>query len=120
MSCLSFVLFGSLLIGGCSKEPSSTQAPQQGDTASNSQLPAAPTQTQPAKPKYSRDELKNQVQGKTSDKIIEILGRPARTQEDGNSQWWYYHNLTYDKITGKADDDVQIVFQGGSVTDVTW
>lgn len=59
------------------------------------------------------------VLGKNNDQVLQLLGRPLRTQAiSGAGEFWYYGRLTYDPITGETDTAVQIVFQENSVKDV--
>jgi hypothetical protein len=70
--------------------------------------------------KYTRDEFKQLVLGKTRDELIGLLGKPNATQESGDLELWDYYSRTTDPTTGKTDQDAQVEFQNGRVENVTF
>jgi hypothetical protein len=70
--------------------------------------------------KYTRDEFKQLVLGKTRDEVIGLLGKPNATQESGDLELWNYYSRTTDPTTGKTDQDAQVEFQNGRVENVTF
>jgi outer membrane protein assembly factor BamE (lipoprotein component of BamABCDE complex) len=82
-------------------------------------FPSAPNE-QPQDTVYSRDEFTSQILGQTPDEVRELLGTPAKTSEDPDAEYWHYRHRTRDAITGRLDEDVQIVFRNGKVADITY
>lgn len=64
---------------------------------------------------YEREEFKAAVEGKSQDEVLKLLGKPDRTSDTGPDSDWDYQELTYDKLTGKKDTSVRIVFRRGVV-----
>lgn len=63
------------------------------------------------KPRYTRLEFNDAVVGKTTDEVLQLMGKPGGTTgthpENGT---WYYHNICYDPITGKSDQNTIVEF----------
>lgn len=74
--------------------------------------------TTATKKTYSRDEFKKLVIGKTEKEVLELVGKPDKTSEAGQTKYWHYHDRTIDPITGKADSITQLVFDNGAVSSV--
>ncbi len=70
--------------------------------------------------KYTRDEFKRLVVGKTRDEVIALLGKPKATQQSGELEFWDYVGRTTDPVTGKTDDVAQVEFEGDRVSGVTF
>ena len=58
--------------------------------------------------------------GKTPDEVIEVVGRPESTSDDGSTQYWYYYSRTIDNAAGKTDNRIQVVFRDGVVDSVNY
>lgn len=72
------------------------------------------------KPKYTRDEFRNLIVGKTQKEILEILGKPPNsTQDYGDDVNWYYYNTTYDPITGTSSG-AQVRFKNGICEEINF
>ena len=65
-----------------------------------------------------RDSFAKAVVGKTTDQVIQVVGKPDRTSDFGNYSHWYYDNKTKDRITGKLDASVSLFFVDGIVDEV--
>src|SRR5579863_2039057 len=49
----------------------------------------------PAKKIYLRDEFRKLIMGKTKEEVINLLGKPDRTDEENSfGTYWYYHEIT--------------------------
>jgi len=74
-----------------------------------------------AKKRYTRDEFRQLVMGKTQDEVIDLLGQPNSffDAQDGRSSTWYYKARVLDPATGKYNDG-KIEFMDGSVINVRW
>ena len=58
----------------------------------------------------SRDEIKEAINNKSKEKVIEVLGKPEQTQNLGTMEMWYYYGISYDPIAETYDNMVQITF----------
>lgn len=74
------------------------------------------------KPKVrTREELKTLLVGKTEQEVIEILGKPERTNEFLGEKMWRYENVTYDPISGRVDPSTWVDFnRDGKVEKLTF
>lgn len=68
--------------------------------------------------KYSRDEFKRLVVGKTTDEVIKLIGRPQRTADLGQFEAWSYPGLTTDPISGRDDESTSLNVTKGRVSSV--
>lgn len=64
------------------------------------QVDAMPTAK---KKKYTREEFRTMLIGKTKAEVLELVGKPYRTEEPGSGNYWTYADITYDPINGKTD-----------------
>lgn len=72
--------------------------------------PPAPTPAPtPGPARYSRAQFLALSRGRTAAQFLAIVGPPNSTQQTGSTQYWYYNGITYDPITGRVDDMVQVV-----------
>jgi hypothetical protein len=73
-----------------------------------------------ANKKYTRQELKAAVTGKTPEEVIAILGRPTGTDDnpDGSPRKWHFRGRVLDPATGQYDW-AQLDFRGGKVAAVS-
>lgn len=63
------------------------------------------------KPKYSRAELNAAVVGKTTQEVLQILGRPYSTDGlDPQNTRWRYQYVCYDPVTDKTDGTTIVRF----------
>ena len=60
--------------------------------------------------RYSRQELKALVMGKTPTEVAELLGQPARTAESPLGQTWTYEELTRDPLAKDGQDRLTLLF----------
>ncbi len=70
--------------------------------------------------KYTRDEFKQLVVGKSRDEVIALLGKPKTTQQVGGVDFWEYPGRTTDPVTGKTDHNAQVEFDGDRASDVSF
>lgn len=70
--------------------------------------------------KYTREEFKKLVMGRTKDQVMDAVGRPASTSEGGGFEFWYYKHTTYDPISQKIDSSIQVCFKGGVVESISF
>lgn len=78
--------------------------------------PVAP----PQRKTYTRDDFRNLVRDKTKDQIIKLIGPPDLTQQIADLEMWYYRGITVDPLSGRADAQVQLSFQGGYLARVSF
>lgn len=64
---------------------------------------------------YERDEFRAAVEGKTQDEVLKLLGKPDQTSDTGPDSDWDYRERTYDRVSGKTDFSVRLVFRKGVV-----
>lgn len=83
-------------------------------------IPGPAPATTPAAKRWTRDEFRALVMGKTKDEVIAAVGKPDKTQEDRTAEYWYYDKRTYDPVAEKNDNRVQVVFKDGIVTGVNF
>lgn len=77
---------------------------QSPDTPNNSQAPEILSKI------YSREEFKLLVLDKTKAEIIELIGKPDRTNEIYGNVTWNYTGKSKDVVTGKIDASALITF----------
>lgn len=70
--------------------------------------------------KYSRDEFRQLVVGKSRQEVLDLLGRPQATQEGDGFEFWDYQGRTFDPVTNRTDHNAQVEFQNGRVSNVTF
>ncbi len=70
--------------------------------------------------RYTRDEFRSLVVGKDREEVLGLLGKPRSTQESGPLEFWDYPGRTTDPTTGKTDQGVQVEFENGTVSGVTF
>src|SRR5438270_194190 len=70
---------------------------------------------EPQEPVYLREEFTGLILGKTPEEVRQLLGTPAKTSSDPDTEYWHYRNRSRDPVTGRLDSDVQIVFRNGKV-----
>ena len=70
--------------------------------------------------KYTREEFKQLVIGKSRDEVIALLGTPKTTPQLGGVDLLEYPGRTTDPVTGKTDHNAQIAFDGDLASDVTF
>ncbi len=70
--------------------------------------------------KYTRDEFKRLVIGRTRDEVIELLGKPKATQQVGEVDHWDYPGRTTDPVTGKTDHNAEVLFDGARASEVSF
>lgn len=109
---LVFVVALAALVG-CNKVPL--------PTTSQPPVVTPPINLPPSPPSLmTREECHEKLLGKTPEEVIALIGKPDRTLEITNRLTWFYKGITKDKLTGKADERAQIVFEGGKVTRLTF
>lgn len=95
-------------------------AKQAAEDAKRAEREAKAKERQEKNRKYTRDEFKQLVAGKTRDEVRAILGKPKATQQSGELELWDYPYRTMDPVTGKTDDNAQVEFNGDRVDNVTF
>jgi outer membrane protein assembly factor BamE (lipoprotein component of BamABCDE complex) len=76
--------------------------------------------TEVAKRVYDRPEFEKLVKGKNKSQILNLLGKPEKT-DVGESGTWYYDRITREPVTGKVDESTRIWFnQEGFVTEARY
>lgn len=68
----------------------------------------------------TRGEFKRRIMGRCESVVIELVGRPDRTQTAGDREYWYFRGRTIDSVTGNIDRSAQVVFETGCVTGVNF
>ena len=63
---------------------------------------------------YTREEFKQKITGLSGAFVIQELGNPDSTSEAGDTEYWYYSQVSVDQLTGKLDNSVQLVFDSQS------
>lgn len=79
-----------------------------------------PADREPHQPVYSREEFSSRVVGKSEEQILQEMGRPDFTSQDGESLYWHYRNRTRDPDGKGTDSDAQLVFHDGKVSKVNY
>ena len=59
---------------------------------------------------YTREEFKQKFTGLSGAFVIQELGNPDSTSEAGGTEYWYYSQVSVDQLTGKLDNNVQLIF----------
>ena len=79
-----------------------------------------PTRIDPTgKGALTRDQFRLLVKGKTKEEVERRLGKPETTQEDGDDEYWFYHDRTRDE-DGSIDDVAHVVMHKGIVQRVNF
>lgn len=106
------LLLAPLSLAGCGFRPAVPPSQTAAATA------AKPTESEAKR--YTRDEFRKMLMGKTQAEVIEVAGKPDTTQDFG-SPTWYYKRVTADPVTGKPDYSAQVVFgKNGRVESVNY
>ncbi|MFO0847617.1 MAG: hypothetical protein U0871_03515 [Gemmataceae bacterium] len=80
-------------------------------------VPAGPPPS--ADRRFSRDEFRAAVLGRSADQVVEAVGRPRSTGSGaGEEQTWYYGGSTIDPVTGHPDRFTSVTFRDGRVIGV--
>jgi len=69
------------------------------------------------KAKYTKEEFREIIKGKTKAELLNILGRPNSTQDYETTEHWFYDKIVYDPIT-RTNRDVNLVIKYGIVTNI--
>ena len=69
---------------------------------------------------YPREEFTDLLMGKTGDEVVGAVGKPDRTAEDSEFEYWHYRKRTRDAVTHKVDSDAQVIFQHGRVVRINY
>jgi hypothetical protein len=83
-------------------------------------LRQAPPGDTPQPPVETRDAFTKMLLGKTPEEVIRVAGKPARTSEDSDVEYWHYRYRTRDPRSDSVDSDAQVVFHQGRVTAVNY
>lgn len=67
-----------------------------------------------------RDDFKKAIMFEAPEQVIVAIGRPDTTQQTGTTEYWYYHYVTRDPITGKVDYSAQVIIENGEVKSVNF
>ncbi len=71
--------------------------------------------------RYSVEQFKRLVKGKTEQEVIAAVGKPQRImsrEQTENRTYWYYVYRTYDPATGQAQPQTEVIFRDGRVIQV--
>jgi hypothetical protein len=69
----------------------------------------------------TRQAFTNAIMNKTSEEVIQAVGRPDMTQQgSGAKEYWYYRKRTFDPISQGTDSRAQVIFRGGVVIQVNY
>jgi hypothetical protein len=113
-----------LVIGGmlglCIGIPIGRMAIRSSLFSANEPSKSTPSDNEPSKSVMTREEFRQAVLWKSTNDVIQSVGRPDRTQDSGGSQYWYYEKRTKDPVSGKVDRSVQVVIQNGFVESVNF
>lgn len=70
---------------------------------------------------WTREEFKALVLGKTTKEVLELVGPPADTSDQGGSYTkWRYRGVTRDTISGRTDGSIYLYVKNDKVTEVTF
>jgi len=64
---------------------------------------------------YHRADLRYILADQNPEEVKLIIGKPDRSSESGESMYWYYDNISYDKHSESIDNNMQVVFRDGTV-----
>jgi predicted Zn finger-like uncharacterized protein len=68
-----------------------------------------------------RDQFRNLITDKAPEELIQLIGKPNRTQEIEGDTRYYYHNVAVDPASGKKTAVVEITFDSiGRVKEVNF
>jgi hypothetical protein len=79
-----------------------------------------PEPAEPPPPVFAREDFSRRVMGKSADEVLEAVGRPDVTSDDGGTLFWHFKNRTRDPVTQAEDTDVQVVIKDGKVANVNF
>lgn len=69
------------------------------------------------KRKWTRDEFRKMVVGKTQPEVIATFGKPADTLDSPWGTDWKYYGITFDPLTEKTDLWTTLLFKNGKCVD---
>jgi outer membrane protein assembly factor BamE (lipoprotein component of BamABCDE complex) len=70
--------------------------------------------------RITRAAFKSAVMGKDKAGVIAAVGRPYTRQTYGESEYWFYEELTVEQVPGATDFHTQVHFRNGIAIDVTF
>jgi hypothetical protein len=110
---------------GSSSQPVSWQpSPPPPNPSTNTNLIYTPPPVDPkvrANRNLTRDQLRTLVSDMTEQQVIDTLGKPDETTDQGGvAKFWYYRDVAVDPVTGKRNAQVQIMFERGTVKTVNF
>lgn len=79
-----------------------------------------PAESKQAAKRWTREEFRKTVVGKTPDEVIAAVGKPDRTNDFDDRKSWFYKELTTDPITDKVDKSITVRFKDGRVYEVVF
>jgi hypothetical protein len=79
---------------------------------------AAERESEPAT--YTRQEFTDLVRERSRDEVVRVLGKPDRTSQDEEAEYWHYRDRTRDPLTGRTDSSAQLVIRRGRVEVVNY
>jgi hypothetical protein len=71
-------------------------------------------------PIRTREQLRNLIQGRDRNFVLENLGKPTSTSGTGGNATWYYDGVCQDSVTGKVDSFVRVRFENDVVSAVVF
>lgn len=71
-------------------------------------------------PLPTRDEMREQLKGKTPEEVLAIVGRPTSADDDdkGRPRYWSVRKRVYDPVSGVTSESMGIWFANGRVDEV--
>jgi hypothetical protein len=79
-----------------------------------------PTKINPTgKGAYTRDQFRALIKDKTKEEVLRRLGEPETTSQDGNDEYWFYHDRTRNE-DGSIDEVAHVVMYKGVVKRVNF
>jgi len=74
----------------------------------------------PDRPVYTRQEFTVLIRERTRDEVLRALGKPDRTSQDDEAEYWTYRDRTRDPLTGRTDGAAQLVIRRGRVEAINY
>jgi hypothetical protein len=113
----SIVLLGGLCIGWGFVSNAAKKV-KENEMAKNGQVVGV---TKGQERKFTREEWKTMLIGKTPEEVIAAVGRPNRTREytDETPHEWGYYNKVFNPVTAKYETG-EVIFHDSKVVEATW
>lgn len=114
------VFFGAIVAGGLAAYVHFSK-PAKSDTLVDTPPPVGRARAGKAeKQTYARDEFAALILGKTKAELLELFGKPYRTEGSAPDDGWTYEEITFDPINSKLDSLTWIRFSNGKVVGIDY